>query len=334
MSPDQKILVIRFSSIGDIVLATSPLRTIRSAFPDAQITFLTLDKFSPLLEFHPDIDRLISIPSSLKFKKLWTFGAYIKRNKYDIIYDLHNSIRSNIVTLQSSAQSFQLKKPRFNRMMLFHFHENYFESEFSTRFMYHQHVGSIWDGNHGSIPKTLLRLSAGEIKKGRRLLSDRGVMGDYVSVIPGAAWKQKRWPVNKYIETLNKLDIPSVLIGSKDDTICRQINKGLINSLDLSGKTDLREALSVIASSKHVIGSDTGLVHGAEALGKNVSMILGPTSTETGAGVALPDSKNIQKDIRCRPCSQNGSVPCYREKQYCMESITPEEVLNSLQTNV
>ena len=107
-----------------------------------------------------------------------------------------------------------------------------------------------------------------------------------------------------------------------------------VPSLDLSGKTELREALSIIANSKHVIGSDTGLVHGAEALGKNVSMILGPTSTETGAGVALADSENIQKDIWCRPCSQNGSTPCYRERQYCMESITPEEVLTSLRSNL
>lgn len=334
MRPDQKILVIRFSSIGDIILATSPLRTIRSAFPKAQITFLTLEKFSPLLEFHPDIDRLISISSSLTLKSLWTFSGYVKRNKYDIIFDLHNSIRSNIVTFQSRSQTFQLKKPRWNRMMLFHFHQNYFESEFSTRSMYHEHMGSLWDGDHGSIPPTLLRLSNGERKKGRRLLSDLGVMGDYVTVIPGAAWKQKQWPADKYIDTLSKLDVPSVLIGSKKDTICSEINEGLTNSLDLSGKTELRDALSIIANSKHVIGSDTGLVHGAEALGKNVSMILGPTSTETGAGVALTDSENIQKDIWCRPCSQNGSTPCYRERQYCMESITPEEVLTSLRSNL
>ena len=86
MKSSQKILVIRFSSIGDIVLATSPLNTIRSAFPDAKITFLTLEKFSSLLEFHPHIDRLISIPSKMKFRELWSFGGYLKRNGYDFIY--------------------------------------------------------------------------------------------------------------------------------------------------------------------------------------------------------------------------------------------------------
>ena len=61
MGYDQKILIIRFSSIGDIVLTTSPLNSLRNAFPNAQITYLTLDQFSPLLEYHPDIDYLISI---------------------------------------------------------------------------------------------------------------------------------------------------------------------------------------------------------------------------------------------------------------------------------
>ena len=79
----QKILVIRFSSIGDIVLATSPLNTIRSAFPDAKITFLTLEKFSSLLEFHPHIDRLISIPSKMKFREL--FADMYKRKDHRLV---------------------------------------------------------------------------------------------------------------------------------------------------------------------------------------------------------------------------------------------------------
>ena len=334
MKSSQNILVIRFSSIGDIVLATSPLNTIRSAFPDAKITFLTLEKFSSLLEFHPDIDRLISIPSNMKFRELWSFGTYLKRNGYDLIYDLHNSLRSNIVTFQSKSEIFQLQKPRWKRMMLFHFHENFFEPQFSSRSMYHEHLGSIWDGDHLSIPPTLLRLSKREIDKGKRLLLDLGIFEEYFAIVPGAAWEQKQWPADRYIELLNKIDKPSILIGSSEDTICQEIHSGLSNSLDLSGRTNLREALSIVANSRRVIGSDTGLVHAAEALGVEATMIMGPTSTETGAGVCLPNSNNIEIDLWCRPCSQNGSVPCYREKQYCMESIEPHEVLKSFTSSL
>jgi ADP-heptose:LPS heptosyltransferase len=197
--------------------------------------------------------------------------------------------------------------------------------------MYHEYLGPIWNGDHETIPPPLLRLSASELKKGKSSLVNRGVIGEYIAVLPEAAWKQKQWRSKKYIEVLSRLDMPSVLIGSKIGNICTDIQKGLENSLDLSGQTSLREAMSIIANARHVIGSDTGLVHAAEGLGKNVSMILGPTSTETGAGVSLDKSINIEKDLWCRPCSQNGSVPCYRKKQYCMESITPQNVLDSLQ---
>lgn len=334
MKYSQKILVIRFSSIGDIVLATSPLNTIRSAFPNAKITFLTLEKFSSLLDLHPHIDRLISIPSKMKFRELWSFGGYLKRNGYDLIYDLHNSLRSNIVTFQSRSHVFQLQKPRWKRMMLFYFHKNYFYPQFSTRSMYHEYLGSIWNGDHSSIPPTSLRLSDGELKRGKRIISDLGIYENYIAIVPGAAWNQKQWPAYKYIELLNKIDIPVILIGSSKDKICQEIHSGLNNSLDLSGRTNLREALSIVANSRRVIGSDTGLVHAAEALGVDVTMIMGPTSTETGAGVSLPNSNNIEIDLWCRPCSQNGSAPCYREKQYCMESIEPIEVLKSITSSL
>ena len=79
-----------------------------------------------------------------------------------------------------------------------------------------------------------------------------------------------------------------------------------------------------------MIGSDTGLTHAAEALGKQVYMILGPTSPETGAGVNLPGSANIETDVWCRPCSQNGKLPCYRKTQVCMDSIMPNDVIQSV----
>ena len=114
------------------------------------------------------------------------------------------------------------------------------------------------------------------------------------------------------------------------DRICKDIS--LINDsvVDYSGKTDLRRAMALISLSDSVFGSDTGLLHIAEALGKHVSMILGPTSTETGGGVSLKESINIEKDIWCRPCSQNGKQKCYRTRQYCMELISTDMVTNSV----
>ena len=103
----------------------------------------------------------------------------------------------------------------------------------------------------------------------------------------------------------------------------------LKKQINLAGKTDLRLAVSIISNAIKVIGSDTGLVHAAEALGKKVIMIMGPTSKHTGRGTIKNNSVMIEKDIFCRPCSQNGKFPCYRANQECMDLILPNDVVSA-----
>ncbi len=328
----QKILVIRFSSIGDIILATSPLRTIRKNHPKAQITFLTLNRFVPLLELHSDIDLLLSISAKSSIRELWNFGRYLRRNNYDLIFDLHNSLRSKILKGFLKSISYTIEKPRIKRALLFYFHHNQFESSFSTIDMYHANLGTIRGKKSDKVhPKTKLILSNYEIESARKFLITKNIFDDFIAVIPGAAWKQKQWSEEKYVQLINHLNITVVLIGSIKDKICSNISKYSKKAIDLSGKTSLREAMAIIANAKYIIGSDTGLVHAAEALNKSVYMITGPTSKETGAGIQLSRSKLIEKDLWCRPCSQNGSFPCYRKEQYCMESIDVDDVLYSME---
>ena len=115
MKFDQKILIVRFSSIGDIVQSTSPLRTIRNAFPDSSITFLTLSTYAPLLEMHPDIDSLLSINRKQSFKKLLEMRNYLDNKRFQFVYDLHNSIRSNVLTYRISKKIYRLKRGFFRR---------------------------------------------------------------------------------------------------------------------------------------------------------------------------------------------------------------------------
>ena len=101
--------------------------------------------------------------------------------------------------------------------------------------------------------------------------------------------------------------------------------------IDVHGKTDLRESLAIISKAKFILGSDTGFLHAGESLGISAITILGPTSRETGAGVFLKKSRTVENsNLWCRPCSQNGSLPCYRKEQYCMTKLTPDYVMNKV----
>ena len=171
---------------------------------------------------------------------------------------------------------------------------------------------------------------------GISILQNYGLKGDYFVLTPGAAWAQKRWPANYYSIIIDKIKenygLNAVLIGGVNDINCELITSNANKSaIDVHGKTNLRESLAIVSQAKFIIGNDTGFLHAGESLGISAITILGPTSRETGAGVFLDRSYVIEnKDLWCRPCSQNGSFPCYRKEQYCMTQIPPELIMNQI----
>ena len=111
----KKILIIRFSSIGDIVLTTSFLSTIKTKFPGSEVHFMTLDSFSSMLENQPHIDRVLEVNSKSGYKDLSELNDFIKKSKYDKIFDLHSSIRSLIITMGLRDNVSRIKKPKIGR---------------------------------------------------------------------------------------------------------------------------------------------------------------------------------------------------------------------------
>lgn len=353
----KRILVIKFSSIGDIVLTMSPLKTLKNIFPSAQIDFLTLNDFAPILEGNKYIDRIIPFDRDAGFVELMKTGKWINNSDYDLVIDFHNSLRSKIIQfLIRKIPKRYLRKPRWKRFLLFRFRKNLFPTDFSQLKLLHQPIKEWmndpstppvpWESRKAvtgryegqvryKFPLPELFISKTEKKQATMLLRKNGIRKPFITIIPGAAWLQKTWLPDNYCKLLSKLknnkNTDFVILGGKNDTICNKIAKCDSTVLNLQGKTSLRESMSIIANSQYVIGADTGLVHAAEALGKRAVMILGPTARETGAGVNRADSIAIENnDIWCRPCSQTGKRKCYRDEQYCMTTITPEIVLSKI----
>ena len=326
-----RILVIRFSSIGDIVQSTSPLAALKTAYPDSQIDFLTLSAFKPLLAAHPHINTILSVDRTTSIKELIQYGKTINRNQYDLVVDLHGSLRSKLIRsfIHSAKKVFQ-KKPRWKRMLLKEFHFNTYGASYSYKQMLNQTIRELVPDTD-KYPNTLLALDKAELDTNDNFLKSLGIHSSFTVIIPGAAWKFKQWNSINYSQLINELtgnNIQVIILGSEHDNICDEIDSSHPSVINLKGKTTLRESIRIIASANNCIGSDTGLIHAAEAFGIPVISILGPTSREMGAGVQLPESKNIEDThLWCRPCSQNGSRPCYRYRQYCMENITVEQVL-------
>jgi len=335
MNDPRTILVLRLSSIGDIIQSTSPLSTLRNRFPDARIDFMTLSHFAPILENHPAINRIIKIKPNESVKTLRSMGNRMDE-EYDLVVDLHNSLRTKVIRKGIvDTDKLVYKKPRWNRFKLMQFHINDFPDGFSQRTLYHECLKPILNGK-SDIPKTTLSISENEKLQANHLLKDNGIDNGYLVVVPSAAWETKVWsPVNYksvFSTLLKETDISIAILGVEKDTICDEICIDHTNVLNLKGKTDLRTSLAIISNAKAALGSDTGLTHAAEALDIPAVMIMGPTSVETGGGTLLENSVTIaNEDLWCRPCSQNGSQPCFRSEQYCMTSVTPGTVVSHLE---
>ncbi len=332
------LLVLRFSSIGDIIQTTSVLNTLKKYYPEISINYMTLSKYEPLLIGHPSIDKLYAFDTNNSYNSLVGLRKKIKQKNFDLILDLHNSARTKIIRkLSNKIQSLYVTKPRAKRFSLFLNHQNRFPSSFNQKSWLHKPIEKMLPEKY-KISKISLSISTEEKKSAIKYLNENGLDNKrYFVVIPGAAWHQKQWGVEKYISLIKhiktKYDLTPILLGSEIDTVCNDINQGLdLESINMVSKTDLRQSMAIISQSSFCIGSDTGFIYASEALGINTVAILGPTSIETGAGVFSKNSINIEdNNLWCRPCSQNGSFPCYRTKQYCMSNITPKEVIENVE---
>lgn len=319
----EKVLIIRFSSIGDIVFTTAVVEGLKEK--GYEIDFLTLTPYVPILESHPHISRIISVPRNSGAKQLRQIGAVLDSEGYAHIYDLHDSVRSRLVRSSlRGGRAAVYKKPRLKRLLVFYFNWNHFDNNFELTEEYLRLAEAREDC------QPTLYVDADEKKRTSAWLKGFGVERPFLAVVPGAAWPNKLWTSDGYREFLSSYDGSVVVLGGEKDSICGQISDGVSGVVNLQGKTDLRTSLVILSLAETALGSDTGLIHAAEALGTPVVMLGGPTSRETGANVRREGSTLLYSDVWCRPCSKNGARNCFRSERYCMTGISVNDIQKSV----
>ncbi|MDO8734760.1 MAG: lipopolysaccharide heptosyltransferase II [Elusimicrobiota bacterium] len=318
-----KILIIRVSSIGDIVLATPLVRCLRTAVPSAQIDFLVKKKYSEILSANPYISNLIFFENNIVEP-----AQRIKKEKYDFILDIHNNFRTFLLTLFSGAKILRYKNYMFRRFFLAEFGLNFYKEREKIpvfqRYLKTAESFGIFDDDKGLdffIDKNVEN-------KVEQILKNQ-----YIGICPVAVWKTKRWPKENFIEVakriLEKNNYEVLVFGGKNDfdyceNIKIQIGPKAKNLCGLS----LQETAVAIRKCKHLLTNDTGLMHIAEALKVPVVAFFGPTVEEFGFYPQSEKSKFFSKDIFCRPCSTKGSKKCPVGDFRCMTEISVEEVFS------
>lgn len=351
------ILLLRFSSLGDVVMQTSMASWIKQVAPSAFITFVTAKEFTSLLDNHPHIDKVVGYERQKGLKDLINLRKVTRQihkvKNIDFIIDLHGTTRSFFLKLLNpDIPCLNQDKRRIERQLLVKLKIDLLKKEKTlherTIFDYQGFFDVKYEREHLESFITDLNKSSGSITSAPDSFKESNFVPPfkkYIVIAPVASFDPKRWPMEKFIsftktfiddKDLSNYSIAIVAGPSDDyvDAINHLVSEHPNRLINLKGKTNLKESSKVIRSSELVLGNDTGMGHIAESFGVPSISIFGPTSESFGFKPHRADSESISVDLWCRPCSTTGKKKCFRSKQYCMDNVTIERVLKSVKNKL
>jgi ADP-heptose:LPS heptosyltransferase len=324
----KKVLIIRFSSFGDIVQCSSVVELIRQKYPDATIDWVTRSDFDYLVKLNHHVSKVWSFDKKLGFSGLLKLGKSLKKENYDFIYDAHNNLRSMVLSfiLRSRLMHRPLwvsrSKDRFKRILLFTFRINTFPKPFKGIHSFCAPLSRIGISLNNDEKLVTWDFSTQAKDKTTPFIKNKKT----IVLVPSAAWEMKRWPLplwKKLIELMPENHF--VVLGGKEDHFCEELKAVAPNRVEnLAGKLSLVESCSLLEDSALVISADTGLLHVADVLGVKALSLMGPTAFGFTTGKQI---LTLEVNLPCRPCTKDGRGSCSQEVyQRCMVEITPERV--------
>jgi heptosyltransferase-2 len=317
-------------------LTTPVLRAIKARWPKSHIAFLTRDRFAPVIEGNPHVDELIRVGGAADSDTIRELCANKLARPWDLLADLHGSIRSRLVWRGVAARhKVRYSNLRLNRWLLIWCRVDFYGPEPpSVPEKYAKPLekfGVRLDENPCEI--YLRDSDRAEAAKLLRAAWPRPV--HYLAVAPGAAWPNKRWPAERFAEAAKKIcereQLNVVLLGGPgDEQVCEQVADGLggVAHLNLCDKLSLRGSAAALEAASHVLTNDTGLMHMATAVGTPLTVVFGPTVKQFGYfPYRAENAKVVEADLWCRPCTHNGRKGCPLGHFKCMKGVGVEGVI-------
>ena len=319
-----KFLIIRFSSIGDIVLTTPVIRCLKQKFPDSEIHFLTKRIFAEIVISNPYLDKVLYLDNDLRHTiKL------LQLEKYDHVIDLHNNLRTKLI------------RRSLGKIPFYSFHKvntkKWIYTAFKINLLPHKHLVDRY-------MQTVQSLGVNNDQKGldyfipkEDTIKEKDIpfshSQGYIAIAIGAAHNTKKLPREMLKDLCVRIDYPIILLGGSEDffegeKIAKPDNIKIYNSC---GKFNLNESADIIRRSQLVITHDTGLMHIAAAFKKNVLSVWGNTVPSFGMYPYQTTYQIFQVNkLWCRPCSKIGYEKCPLGHFKCMKKQSISDIVESV----
>lgn len=314
-----KILICRFSSIGDIVL-TSPLLRCLSKQLNAEIHYLTKEKYSCILKNNPFVKKTFLFNQTLK-----EVITPLKQENYDCFIDLQNNIRSLYLKVRLGVKVYSFPKTNIRKWLMVNFKINILSKQHLVdRYFKTTAALGVVNDNQG--------LDYFIHKKEQIKSVNKFDLTDnlFIVLCLGGQHNTKKLPLKKLISLCQYLSTQTIItLGDKSDYKTGKKLSVLKNVFNACGKFSLNESASIIHQAEKVITHDTGLMHIAAAFNKKIISVWGSTIPDFGMTpyqVNHPASIHEVKKLRCRPCSKIGYKKCPQQHFRCMEKINLEKI--------
>lgn len=324
------ILVIRFSSLGDVVLATGALRALGLAIPGAHQTFLTKPEYLPLLK---NLDVTVRAPLLHSRHLISSAHQAIKGQRFDCIIDLHASVRSIALSgVLPARHRIRVKKYTAQRKAMVK-HKRGLDHPLSVLNAYRDAIQLLEPSVSDIHPR--LFLSGGEAAQARSLQKSAP---NCLGIGWGARWASKAVPARTWQALLAQSDSRNCdslrIFGLETD---RPAIEAFLAENDSGKKAahvecghSIRAAMTRLAACNAFIGSDSGLMHIAAALGVPTIGLFGPTHPALGFAPAGDDSTCFHAGTYCSPCHRHGAAPCFRGHRFCFDELNIASIAESV----
>lgn len=313
----RKILILRFSSIGDIVLTTPVVRCIKSQLDAVELHFATKEAFRPILSSNPYIDKLHTFKKDVN-----EIYRQLQDEKFDLVVDLHNNLRSLRLKQKLKTKSFSFRKLNLQKFLTVNFK---WLSVLPPVHIVDRYLATVKDLGVKNDGMGLDFFLDDRDKISAANLYFNNVQTRFVALVIGGSYHTKKIPSHKILEIVKNTRFPVLLLGGPEDKaqgddLVKQEPR-LINTC---GSLSINQSASLVQQAEWVITSDTGLMHIASAFHKKIISVWGNTIPEFGMDPYKPDLKNkiLQvKNLKCRPCSKLGYDKCPLGHFKCMNEI-------------
>jgi ADP-heptose:LPS heptosyltransferase len=313
----KKILIIRFSSIGDIVLTTPVIRVAKKQFPDAEVHYVTKEVFKNILIHNPYIDKVHTFKEDIS-----ELYEPLKAENFDVVIDLHKNLRSLRLKQKLKAKNYSFDKLNLQKFLAVNFKQI---NKLPNKHIVDRYFDAVAPLGIKSDGKGLDHfIHQNDRVDVSSLLTDH-LKKTFVALVVGGSYFTKKIPLNKLSEICKNSKLPIIVLGGKEDKpVGDELQNQFPQLINTCGQYTINQSASIIEQAEWVVSSDTGLMHIAAAYNKKIISLWGNTIPEFGMAPYLPNLENKileVKNLGCRPCSKLGFKKCPKGHFKCMNDL-------------